>query len=138
MKREDGELEEFEERNGSSDTVDTSEEDEGTTGVSEEEVVEVEVLKEAKGRSEVSPRKGRVARWKNESRRKERELTFSLDMHSILDSWRVETIPSSEERSMISGSASRKSSFSKRSSGKGKKQRSARVSLRSLLFLPPR
>lgn len=49
MKREDGELEEFEERDSSSDSVDASEEDEGSSRISEEEVVEVEILDE-KGR----------------------------------------------------------------------------------------
>lgn len=107
VKREDGELKKFKEGDGASDSVDGAEEDEGATGVAEEEIVEIEIL-QSDGRCNVSTSgKGRVG----ETRR-----TFSFDMHSILLSWSVETIPSSEDKSMISGSASRKSSFSKRSS----------------------
>lgn len=87
-----------------SDAVNRGEEDDRAAGVAEEEVVEVDVL-----RTFVSDRLREG---------KERRRTFSGRRHSILHSLSVSTSPPSGERSMSSGSGSRKSSLRSKSSAR--------------------
>jgi hypothetical protein len=100
MQRDDVDLEQRQQRMQSTDAVDGGEEDDRASGVAHEEVVEVNVLRK---RDQV---RTSMAEWCSST---SGLRTFSCCRHSILHSLSVSTRPCSGDKSMISGSGSRKS-----------------------------